>query len=279
MPLKRDAALSDTKEMGPGVKKTGRKIPGQKTNQICGRIFRIQRYSIHDGPGIRTTLFFQGCPLRCQWCHNPESQAETSATAQVLDVGTTLEKIEQDTIFFDHSRGGVTFSGGEPLAQPQFLLALLEECRTREIHTTVDTSGFAPAGVMEKVAALCDLILFDIKVINDIKHQKHTGVSVIPILKNLALLEKRDVAVRLRLPLVPGITTHDDNVNGIIELLAAKKRLKTIDLLPFHRTGEAKYRCLGMENSMQGVPEPDHGLVQSIKEKFLNNGFSASIGG
>ena len=254
-------------------------IPWQKPDQICGRIFRIQRYSIHDGPGIRTTLFFQGCPLRCQWCHNPESQAETASTARIMDVRTALEKIEQDTIFFDSSKGGVTFSGGEPLAQPQFLLALLNECRTREIHTAVDTSGFAPGSVIKDVAALCDLILFDLKIVDDIEHRKHTGVTVAPILKNLALLENLDVAVRLRLPLVPGITALDSNLDQIIDLLAEKSRLKTIDLLPFHRTAKAKYRGLGMENPMKGVAEPDPEFVQTIKEKFLKNGFNVSVGG
>jgi pyruvate formate lyase activating enzyme len=196
-----------------------------------------------------------------------------------MDVAMAMEKIERDIIFFDSSGGGVTFSGGEPLAQPRFLTALLKECRKREIHTAVDTSGFAPLEVMEEVAGLCDLILFDLKIIDGIEHQRRTGVKVGPILENLNLIANMDVAVRLRMPLVPGITSTDANVNLIIDLLGAKGRLRTIDLLPFHRTADAKYQRLGITNPMENIAEPDPKIIESIKQKFMNNGFNVSLGG
>ena len=198
---------------------------------------------------------------------------------QTMDVDTAMEKIERDIIFFDSSRGGVTFSGGEPLAQPRFLTALLKECRAGEIHTAVDTSGFAPSKLMEEVADLCDLLLFDLKIIDGIEHQRRTGVQVAPVLENLTLIAKMDVNVRLRLPLIPEITTLDANVDQIIDLLADKDRLRTIDLLPFHRTANAKYQRLGIINPMENIAEPDPEIVGSIKEKFLNNGFNVYIGG
>ena len=246
---------------------------------VTGQIFKIQRYSIHDGPGIRTTIFLQGCPLRCWWCHNPESQPSGSTTARTIGVNTLIREIEQDTLFFDHSNGGVTFSGGEPLAQPDFLMALLKACREREIHTAVDTAGFAPAHVMEQVATLCDLILFDIKPMDDNEHRQYTGVSVKPVLENLALLQTLDVDLRLRLPLIPHITATDSNLDRVIETLAAHNRFRTLDLLPFHRTGEAKYNRLGINNPMAGIPEPEPELVASVKERLITNGFTVSEGG
>jgi pyruvate formate lyase activating enzyme len=246
---------------------------------ITGQIFKIQRYSIHDGPGIRTTIFLQGCPLHCWWCHNPESQPACSPTARTVSVAALIEEIEQDTIFFDHSNGGVTFSGGEPLAQPDFLVALLKACRAREIHTTVDTSGFAPADVMEQVARLCDLILFDLKPMDDTAHRRYTGVPVTPVLKNLGLLHTLDVDLRLRLPLIPDITTIQNNLDRIIDLLATHNRFRTLDLLPFHRTGEEKYRRLGIKNPMAGVPELEPERVAEVKETLIANGFNVSDGG
>ncbi len=246
---------------------------------ITGQIFKIQRYSIHDGPGIRTTVFLQGCPLHCWWCHNPESQPSCSATARTVSVAALIEEIEQDTIFFDHSNGGVTFSGGEPLAQPGFLVALLKACREREIHTTVDTSGFAPAHIMEQVARLCDLILFDLKTMDDTEHRQYTGVSVEPVLKNLALLQTLDTDLRLRLPLIPDITATDSNLERITDLLSTHNRFRPLDLLPFHRTGEEKYRRLGIKNPMAGTPEPGPELVASVKETLTANGFNVSEGG
>ncbi|MCP4116177.1 MAG: glycyl-radical enzyme activating protein [Desulfobacteraceae bacterium] len=246
---------------------------------IKGRIFKIQRYSIHDGPGIRTTIFLQGCPLQCRWCHNPESQPYEAATARTITVDALIREIEQDTIFFDHSQGGVTFSGGEPLAQPEFLTALLKECREREIHTAVDTSGFAPAHVMEQAATLCDLVLFDLKPMDHSEHRQYTGVSLQPVLDNLALLQTLDVDLRLRLPLIPDITATENNLDRLMETLSANNRFRTLDLLPFHRTGAAKYKRLGIPDPMAGTPEPKPELVAKVKEILITNGFIVSEGG
>ncbi len=148
-------------------------------------IFKIQKYSIHDGPGIRTTLFFQGCPLNCHWCHNPESQKNHSlkSAEQVAKVAVQLiEEIKKDLIFYDESGGGVTFSGGEPLSQPQLLELLIDGCKKREIHTCIDTSGFGLSDTLIKLAQEVDLILYDIKLIEDADHMKFAGKPVSIIL-------------------------------------------------------------------------------------------------
>ena len=164
-----------------------------------GTIFRIKKYALHDGPGIRTTVFFKGCPLSCRWCHNPEgidprpqtmsrrtSSGETDETVgRVIGVDALVKVIEKDVLFYDESGGGVTFSGGEPLGQPHFLEALLAACNRLEIHATLDTSGFAPVDVIDRVLSRLQLVLFDLKIMDAERHRRHTGVSNRIILENL----------------------------------------------------------------------------------------------
>jgi len=148
-------------------------------------IFKIQRYSIHDGPGIRTTLFFQGCPLRCPWCHNPESQKMPGKIqAEEMDglVSRLMAEIEKDRIFYDESGGGATFSGGEPLSRPDLLFRLLDLCREREIHTCVDTSGYADAKFLSGLSEKANLILYDIKLMDARAHEVLIGKPVFPVL-------------------------------------------------------------------------------------------------
>jgi len=271
-----------------------------------GQIFKIQRYAIHDGPGIRTIVFFQGCPLSCWWCHNPESQYSVFNSKKIdltnpdtkfspagaagkqqdkisdirkISLDALMKEIEKDYIFFDQSQGGVTFSGGEPLAQPGFLLNLLHESRKREIHTAVDTSGFAPSHVMSDTADIADLILFDLKLINDDDHIRYTGVSVKPVHDNLKLLHGKNTKVWLRFPLIPGINDNDENIDKIIHFLLFFKKFKHINILPFHKTGEGKYLKLGIKNPMKDTEPPCLEKIESVKKKFEQNGFSAIIGG
>ncbi len=258
-----------------------------------GLCFDIQSYAIHDGPGIRTTVFLKGCPLSCRWCHNPEgiagqpqfmSRRSASGTidetvGSVVDIHELIAIIEKDLLFYDESGGGVTFSGGEPLAQAPFLNLLLAACNQREIHATLDTSGAAPWAVLEPILPQLQLVLFDLKIMDATLHRRYTGMSNRTLLKNLKRTAAGPTPLRIRVPLVPGITDGDDNLTRIVRFAASLHALEGIDLLPFHRIGSAKYRRLGLTDPMAATAPPDSQRVASIKHKFESAGFTVSIGG
>ena len=194
-------------------------------------LFRVQRYSIHDGPGIRTTLFFQGCPLSCLWCHNPESQAMPANVEAVVEkedfsplVAKIMAEVEKDVIFYDDSGGGVTFSGGEPLCQADLVIALAERCREKEIHTCMDTSGAVPWQTLARAAAAVDLILYDIKAVDPDQHKKLTGKSSAMVLENLENLSRENHPVILRYPFIPGCTDSPENVAAAAAFLIETKQ-------------------------------------------------------
>ena len=245
-------------------------------------IFKIQKYSIHDGPGIRTTLFFQGCPLSCRWCHNPESQAmPLNVNAGDMDAltGRMMEEIEKDLIFYDDSGGGVSFSGGEPLCQPGLLSKLLDLCREKEIHTCLDTSGYGDVKTLLKAAEKVDLILYDIKLIHEKAHKKYTGKTNLPVLDNLKQLSTQRACVRLRFPLIPQITDTNENIGGIIDFLKKGTIYRDIHILPFHKTGEGKYASLKMKNFMKDIQPPAARAIAKVKNQFESDGFNVTIGG
>jgi len=266
-----------------------------------GTIFDIKRYAVHDGPGIRTTVFFKGCPLRCPWCHNPESQSSSPTVlyrhnlcvacgrcveacpkgalrltesgvvrdfALCSGCGTCTEvcpsgamervgrwisceeliaEIERDVPFFDESGGGVTFSGGEPLAQPEFLTEMLDLCAEREIHRTVDTCGFADPKILATIAGKTDLFLFDIKIIDPELHRKITGQDNGRIMENLRWLCEKEYQVEVRIPVIPAMTDGRDNIEAAAAFLCSLVNPPTVRLLPFHRTALEKYKRFGME--------------------------------
>lgn len=245
-------------------------------------IFKIQKYSIHDGPGIRTTLFFQGCPLRCPWCHNPESQKMPGKIpAEEMDglVPMLMAEIEKDRIFYDDSGGGTTFSGGEPLSQPELLFRLLDQCRKREIHTCVDTSGYADAKFFSGLAEKADLILYDIKLMDARAHETLTGKPVFPVLDNLRRLSDRKARVCMRFPLIPGMTDTEANIDGVMSFLEKDTIFRKIHILPFHKAGEGKYAALNRENPMKGINPPSPERVAEVKAEFESRGFQVIIGG
>jgi pyruvate formate lyase activating enzyme len=257
------------------------------------------RFATHDGPGIRTTIFFKGCPLACQWCHNPESQdfrpeilyfaercrhcgdcvaacpADTSrehcrrcgrcaeacqAEARQLagervGLAQLLAEIERDLIFHEESGGGVTLSGGEPLAQPRFTAALLGACRERGIHTVLETCGFARRDVFLPIAQLAGAVLFDLKLMNDVLHRWYTGVSNRWILANLDQLAANGTPFTVRIPVVPGVNDSADEMEAFARHLASR-RIGAIELLPYHRIGAAKYARLGRDYPLA----EDHGV-------------------
>jgi pyruvate formate lyase activating enzyme len=266
---------------------TAAKPPGPSASRpgppVRGRIFDLKRFSTHDGPGIRSTVFLTGCPLRCAWCHNPEAFAleepGSAPTSQVREVSVDqlVRELERDIPYFDRSGGGVTISGGEPLSQPDFTRALLAACRRRELHAALDTSGCADPTVFAKAAALARLVLYDIKLLDDDMHVEWTGTPNTIILENLRGLESIDTEVWIRLPLVPGVNDHPDHISAILDLLR-RTRFRQVSLLPFHRIGEGKYKRLGLPDRMAGIKAPSDADIETIRSRFANAGFNVSIG-
>ncbi len=263
-----------------------------------GIVFDIKRFAIHDGPGIRTTVFLKGCPLRCWWCHNPESQevkSETDVKKNLLDgisfdkteivgklmsVEEVIEILEKESVFYDESGGGVTFSGGEPMLQPEFLTELLKASKEKGFHTAVDTSGFAKTEYFKEILGLTDLFLFDIKHTNDAEHRKFTGVSNKLILKNLRFLTENDAHIIIRIPLIPGINSHKNEIGNMIELLNSfDGKIKEVHLLPYHDFAKNKYRRFEKENKLINLPVLEKSQIQIIKSRFENEGFKVKIGG
>jgi len=254
-----------------------------------GIIFDLKKYAIHDGPGIRTTVFLKGCPLNCWWCHNPESQKpepesrgkfnqksnlkllqqKDDLIGKKVTVREVMEEIEKDIIFYDESRGGATFSGGEPLVQEEFLLELLKECKRKDIHTAVDTCGFAPFSVFEKINSFVDLYLYDIKIWDDKLHQKFTGVSNNLIHDNLIRLSKLNKNICIRIPLIPGIVDTEDNITALIRFISTLKNIKQVDLLPYNKIGEGKYAKLNRKSLLGAIEFQSSSETDPIVNKFV----------
>ncbi len=290
-----------------------------------GRVFDVQRFSVHDGPGIRTTVFLKGCPARCLWCHNPESQSfapevlvvetrcascgtcETvcphgapppgsglcTACGACVDacpagarrlagrettVEEVMEEILRDRVFYEESGGGVTFSGGEPLAQPVFLRTLVEACRDAGIRTAVDTCGFAPRDLVLALAPLVDLFLFDVKLVDDARHRDLTGLPVAPILENLRALAEVHGNVWIRIPVVPGHTDAENDIAATASLVAGLPGVRQVSLLPYHRTGAAKARRLGRDYPLETVAPPSPERLDALAALFRAHGLAVRIG-
>ncbi len=248
-----------------------------------GTIFDIKKFAIHDGPGIRTTVFFTGCPMDCWWCHNPEARngdtGKLTEKTRTVTVSEVVEQVEKDRIFYDQSGGGVTFSGGEPLAQPDFLYSLLDACRERGFHTVVDTCGYAPMEDFDRIYDLTDLFLFDVKIMDSDSHTKYTGVSNGLVLENLRRLVKKGPKVQIRIPLIPGITDTEENIESVISLLANLPGINGISLLPYNRFGEDKRRRFKLDDRLGSLPTQPRVDVEAFAARFSSQGYDVKIGG
>ncbi|MEZ5082064.1 MAG: glycyl-radical enzyme activating protein [Bacteroidales bacterium] len=251
---------------------------------VKGIIFNIQRFSVHDGPGIRTTVFLKGCPLDCWWCHNPEGRyvgldnKNGNSVGKEYSVDEVMVILEKDRIFYDESGGGVTFSGGEPLSQTDFLFEVLKRCKHDGIKTAVDTSGYSSKESFEKIIPFTDLVLFDLKIIDNTKHKKFTDVENHIILSNFEFVLKKAKRVIVRFPLIPGITMTTQNIDKVINYLKKTETKPEVNILPFHRIAEGKYLKNGFTNRMAGaseLPESEIADVLALIKKF---GFEVSIG-
>ena len=218
-----------------------------------GLIFSVEEFAIHDGPGIRTTVFLKGCPLHCEWCHNPEGISfypQVAVTAngtrtfgETITSGELALRILKKKDFFTFSGGGVTLTGGEPLAQADFVVEVLT--RIKNIHKAIETSGYASAEKFRSVVSLVDLTLFDLKQTNEKLHKKYTGVSNRPIIDNLRWLTTSGKKFIVRIPLIPGVNDDEANMLEILSLIRDSPSLERVEFLPYHKTAGAKYKMLG----------------------------------
>jgi len=227
-----------------------------------GIIFDVKHFSLHDGPGIRTTVFLKGCPLHCVWCHNPESInpqiEEVNGIPVGRDIGVEelLDELLADRPFYESSGGGVTLSGGEPLMQPAFALALLDALGKAGVHRAIDTCGAVPGDVVDKVARNADLILYDIKATDAQKLRRWTGGQLELILDNLARLDRVGTPIRLRCPLIPGINDDELHLEQIGHLAEQNSCVEAVDLMPYHRFGFGKFGAPSPKE-LAGVTAPD----------------------
>lgn len=298
-----------------------------------GMIFNIMRYAVHDGPGIRTTVFFKGCPLRCQWCHNPESiirhqeiifreerclrcgdcfsvcrngairredgrfvyvrenciqcgncievcYAEAREMAgREMTTEEVMAEISKDVVFFDQSGGGVTFSGGEPLLQHEFLLSLLQSCKQKGIHTAVDTSGYVSPEILGQISPCVDLFLYDIKILDEARHRQFTGVPNRLVLDNLRRLSQWQKNVIVRLPLIPGVNDDQENIRQTGSFVASLGNIDEIHILPYHHTGLEKYRRLGLAYPLPEVAPPSPESLDRIVNELKRFVKTVVLGG
>lgn len=298
-----------------------------------GAVFNIMRYATHDGPGIRTTVFLKGCPLRCSWCHNPEGQSpelelffradrcvhcgdcaktcpngailfnETTPltlkdncrlcgscvevcqsraremTGRNMTVAEVIEEVEKDIVFYDESGGGVTFSGGEPLMQPDFLQDLLEACEEKGIHSAVETCGLAQTETLLRIAAYVDLFLYDLKIVDTGRHEKFTGAANSVILENLKVLSEHHPRIVIRFPLIPGANDDEENILETGRFLASLSNVREIQILPYHRGGTEKYRGLGRAYDLEQVKPPSAEQIHRSADMFRGFGLQVKVGG
>lgn len=266
---------------------------------MTGIVFDIQRFALHDGPGIRTTVFLKGCPLQCLWCHNPESQAfapqlshnpERCGTCpacleakergvaslkpaaayveacpngaftligEPMTVERVMDEVMRDEAYYRRSGGGLTLSGGEPLAQFDFALALLKAAKERGLHTCLDTSGAVSERKIAEVAEFVDLFLFDYKATDPAEHQRLTGASNARILANLDFLYRRGARIRLRCPLIPSVNDTPEHLGGIAALSARYPDLESVEVMAYHDLGKDKAARVGMTYPLPHVPTAD----------------------
>lgn len=301
--------------------------------KTSGLIFDIKRYAINDGTGIRTTIFFKGCPLSCGWCHNPESRSDepqliyyrdkcigcqfclkvclvkaisidghgiaidmekcTSCgncpkvcPTESLEMAGTRYTVEQvikeilkDRSFYEESGGGVTFSGGEPVQQKDFLLTLLTACKQNDIHTTVDTTGYVPTEDLLNILPVTDQFLYDIKHMDASVHEDICGVSNQRILDNLKTLSGNGANFRIRIPIIPGINDDEQNLQRTAEFVSTLKGVESVDLLPYHDIMTAKYERLNMSYLLSDIVPPDRSYLESLVHIFEAAHLSVTIGG
>lgn len=271
-----------------------------------GLIFNIQRYSLNDGDGIRTIVFFKGCPLKCPWCSNPESQSNKVEMIKNTDkcrnchlcendeyecptgayksigkwytIDEIMKEIKKDIIFYQASGGGVTLSGGEVLMQSSFAIELLKEIKRLGIHTAIETCGMGDTKALNEIVKYCDEILFDLKIMNPNLCKELINGDIILIKKNLKFFREKAKKVIVRYPLIPNYTDFEGNIEEILSFMK-EIDLHEIHILPFHQYGSNKYKYLERDYKLLDVKSPSKKEVEDLQRKIENLGFKTLIGG
>lgn len=234
-----------------------------------GRIHSIETFGTVDGPGIRCIFFFQGCPLRCKYCHNRDTWDAKCGTEYTAD--ELIEKASKYKSYMKSSGGGITASGGEATLQPEFLAELFAKAKEKDIHTCLDTSGFVDIEKIEKVLDNTDLVLLDLKHMDEDQSKELTGVGIQKALKLAKHLEERNIPVWIRHVLVPGITDSEDNLSKIGEFTASLNNVERLELLPYHSIGVHKWESMGLDYELKDVRDADQDDIRrasEIIEKF-----------
>ena len=308
------------------------KVEGSQKTGTVGCVFNIERFAIRDGPGIRTTVFLKGCPLRCLWCANPESMSPApqlfylenlctrcyrcveacpnkattktpdgaikidrslcracgkcveacpnrarEISGKLMTVDEVLEEVKKDALFYQNSGGGVTFSGGEPTHQPEFLWHLLKGAQESGIHTALDTSGFVKPEIMKRVLEHTNLVLYDIKHMDPAKHKEFTGVDNSLILENAKMIASMGKPMIIRVPLIPGHNDSRENIVALAEFMLSLG-LKRVDLLPYHSLGKIKYQRLGIEYKLSDLKPHQGDEVAKTKADLESYGLQVGVG-
>lgn len=257
--------------------------------QVQGRIFDIQKYSIHDGPGIRTIVFLKGCRLRCRWCCNPESQeyriqqmtigGKTKTVGEDVTVGEVMQEVLKDRPYYRRSGGGLTLSGGESLCQPEFARALLQAAKESGLNTAMESTACANFDVIEKLLPYLDLYLMDIKHMDSAKHKAFTTQPNELILENAKKLAVRAKQLIIRVPVIPTFNDTEEEIAAIAKFASQLPNVTQLHLLPYHRLGMDKYEGLGREYTLKDIVPPTEEQMQRLLKAAQTFGLKCQIGG
>ena len=256
---------------------------------VKGRIFDIQRFSIHDGPGIRSIVFLKGCVLRCKWCCNPESQSgkvevmtldgKVKTMGQDVTVKEIMDEIVRDMPYYKRSGGGITLSGGECLCQADFSAALLQAAKDYGLNTAIESTACMSFDKIEKLLPYLDLYLMDIKHMDSEKHKKFTGQPNELILENARKLAEKAKKLIIRVPVVPTFNDTPEEIEAIARFASTLPGVEEIHLLPYHRLGQDKYEGLGRKYEMAHITPPSEQHMEMLLKVAQNTGLKAQIGG